>query len=60
MGRIRAGKLYGYVDRTGKIAIAAQYLSADDFFAGLARVDLPGNERGSLCIDPSGKVIWRP
>lgn len=60
MGRIRAGDRYGYVDRTGKLAIAPQYVSADDFFAGLASVDLPGNERGSLCIDPSGKVIWRP
>lgn len=47
--------LYGYMDATGKIVIAAQYKAADNFAEGYARVSLNG--RDYTLVDTTGKVV---
>ena len=48
---------YGYVDRTGKIAIPYQFIKAGDFSEGLARVRI---EEGWGYIDKTGKTVIKP
>ncbi len=65
----------GYIDKTGKLVIPAEFIDADDFSEGLAAVQMPVeetwcplNEAGSRYgsskrfgyIDKTGKVIIRP
>lgn len=38
---VSIGGKWGYIDATGKLAIAAQYIDAEDFSSGLAAVQLP-------------------
>jgi hypothetical protein len=53
---VKLGDKFGYVDRTGRIAISPQFLAAYPFSEGLAWVDL-GDRMGA--IDRSGKVVLR-
>lgn len=48
--------LYGYVDRTGAVAIEPQFTAAGQFSAGLAAVET-GDTRG--VIDPEGNWLLR-
>ena len=46
-----------YIERRGKLVVAAQYERADPFANGLARVWLAGK----ICyINNAGKLIWKP
>jgi len=64
----KAGVKYGYIDKTGKLVIPAQFADAGKFIGGLARVclestdqiDLMGTKRPCGYIDTTGKVIWTP
>lgn len=48
---------FGFIDRTGKVVIAPQFESANDFHEGLALVTSSGKK---LFIDPAGKVVITP
>jgi hypothetical protein len=52
----RDSRCYGYVDRRGKVAIAAQFRIANPFDQGLANVE--ANNQWSY-INPQGKIIWK-
>lgn len=54
VNRSQGDELYGFVDRSGKIAISYQYQHANDFYEGLAAVRY-GDYYGF--IDPFGKVV---
>lgn len=62
---IRAAKLglvlqdggYGYVDRTGRVALEPRYENALPFFRGVARVKCGDS---FAYIDQRGRVIWDP
>ena len=45
----------GFIDKSGKMAIAPQFMNAMSFSDGLACVQLPGGK--SAYIDPGGKVV---
>src|SRR6201988_765828 len=45
---------YGYINKTGKVIIPAQFEFADKFYEGLAVVK-QGGKRGF--IDPAGKMV---
>lgn len=49
--------MWGYIDRTGRFAIAPQFREARPFAGGLARVATAEGKR--RLIDRSGKVIWK-
>jgi hypothetical protein len=48
--------LYGYLDKSGKMAIPNQYEDATDFDHGLARVMM---REGFAYIDTKGNVVWK-
>ena len=48
---------WGFIDRTGKIAIPLQFDSANDFHEGLALVAANGKK---LFIDASGRIVITP
>src|SRR3974390_3105312 len=53
--QIRRGKLWGYMDRTGKVAIRPQFVTESDFLEGMAAVSKGEecgyiNERGQVLI----------
>jgi hypothetical protein len=52
----RDGK-FGFIDRTGKVVIAPQFDSANDFHEGLALVISNGKK---MFIDPAGKAVITP
>ena len=57
------GNAWGYIDATGSVAIECQYLSAQPFCCGLARVVIPHskNENGtSAFIDANGNIEIGP
>ena len=56
LARFQMDDLYGYLDKSGKIAIANQYEDAEDFDHGLARVL---TKEGFGYIDTKGKAVWR-
>ena len=56
LARFQMDDLYGYLDKSGKMAIANQYDDATDFDHGLARV-LTGD--GLAYIDTKGNVVWK-
>lgn len=59
----RRGDKFGYVDKTGKIAIEPIYTMAQPFFEGYAQVDKPGeipSILGRVFIDKTGKAITKP
>jgi hypothetical protein len=47
---------YGFIDKTGKVAIQPKYDTAGSFRDGLAGITI-GNEEGY--IDKEGKIIWK-
>lgn len=53
--RDNASQLYGYVNETGKITIAPQFIEADDFRNGTAQV--MASDRKTYDIDNTGKQI---
>lgn len=48
----------GYIDRSGKVVIPADFEIAYPFRAGVAQVQMPGEYSPSY-IDTTGKFIWR-
>ncbi|HEV2687620.1 MAG TPA: WG repeat-containing protein [Bryobacteraceae bacterium] len=56
LARIRLDDLYGFLDKSGNLAIANQYLSAADFDHDLALVQ---TREGIAYIDTKGAVVWR-
>jgi hypothetical protein len=56
LARFELDDLYGYLDRSGNIAIPNKYAGADDFEHGLARVEIGGR---LAYIDTKGQVIWQ-
>jgi hypothetical protein len=56
LARFQMDDLYGYLDKTGKIAIANKYDDATDFDHGLARVM---TREGIAYIDTKGSVVWQ-
>lgn len=55
--RFRKGKHWGYCDSYGRLLGKAEYLSAEDFYEGRARVETDG---GYGLIDRSGEWVMRP
>jgi hypothetical protein len=55
LARFQMDDLYGYLDKTGKMAIPNKFESAEDFDHGLARVL---TRDGFAYIDTAGKVVW--
>jgi hypothetical protein len=54
---VPVGGKYGYIDKTGKLAIAPQFYEADDFSEGLAAVEIDDSWG---YIDKTGKVVITP
>lgn len=54
---IKMGGKWGYVDRSGRIAITPQFEEAGDFSEGLARVKM-GGKWGY--VDPTGRFLINP
>ena len=52
LAAVRVGQKYGYMDRTGKLAIAARFTSADDFSDGFA---MACDQDGCGYLDPAGR-----
>jgi len=48
--------LYGYLDKSGKLAILNKYYSAADFDHDLALVQ---TKEGIEYLDTKGSVVWR-
>ena len=48
---------WGFIDRTGRFAIAPRFNEAHPFAGGLAQVTTTDGKK--QLIDESGKVIWR-
>ena len=63
MGRIKIKGKYGFIDSSGKIVIAPQYVGAADFCGGLAKVEIPKSDDWDdweyAYIDKTGKVVWQ-
>ena len=63
-----AGVKYGYIDKSGKLMIPAQFKEAGRFIGGLARVcmestaevDPLGAKKPCGYIDTTGKTVWPP
>lgn len=54
---------WGYMDGTGKVVIQPQFLGADFFADGRARVQANNNSKGCVCwgyIDETGKMVIEP
>jgi WG containing repeat len=56
LARFKLDDLYGYLDKSGKMAIVNQYESAEDFDHGLARVQ---TRSGYAYIDARGTIVWK-
>jgi hypothetical protein len=56
LARFQMDDLYGYLDKSGKMAIPNQYEDATDFDHGLARIL---TREGFAYIDIRGTVIWK-
>ena len=56
LARFELDDLYGYLDRSGNIAIVNKYEAADDFDHGLARVVI---ESRLAYIDTKGQIVWQ-
>jgi len=56
MARIKLDGKFGYMDKSGRVAIANQYASAADFKVCLAMVM---SSEGWAYIDPAGKAVWK-
>jgi hypothetical protein len=54
----RENNLMGFIDKTGKVVIPAQFASVDTFSDGLALVSSPTEGRGY--IDQTGRMVLRP
>jgi hypothetical protein len=55
LARFQMDDLYGYLDKSGKIAIPNKYEGAEDFNHGLARVL---TRVGFAYIDTKGDIVW--
>jgi len=53
---VRIGRQYGYIDKTGALAIPAQFSFARAFSNGLAGASIG---RTSGWIDRSGRFVWQ-
>ncbi|WP_161938040.1 WG repeat-containing protein [Leptospira interrogans] len=58
LAAVKVGGKWGYVDKTGKIAIRLRFNDADSFSEDLAVVEIKGEEYGY--INKSGKIVIRP
>ncbi len=56
MARIKLDGKFGYLDKSGRLAVANQFVSATDFKGCLAMV--LGSD-GWMYIDTGGKAIWK-
>ena len=56
LARFQLDDLYGYLDKSGKMAIQNQFEDAGDFDHGLARVYAKG---GLAYIDTKGNIVWQ-
>jgi hypothetical protein len=56
LARFQMDDLYGYLDKSGKIAIPNKFEDAGDFDHGLARIL---TRDGFAYIDTAGKVVWQ-
>jgi hypothetical protein len=56
LARFKLDDLYGYLDKSGKIAIANTYEGAEDFDHGLARVL---TRAGFAYINTKGTIVWQ-
>jgi hypothetical protein len=56
LARFQMDDLYGYLDKSGKMAIPNKYDSAEDFDHGLARVL---TKEGFAYIDTEGNIVWQ-
>jgi hypothetical protein len=56
LARFQMDDLFGYLDKSGKMAIPNKFDSAEDFDHGLARVL---TREGFAYIDTAGKVVWQ-
>ena len=56
LAAVRVGGKYGYMDKQGRLVIAAQYSFARPFQDGMAHV---GEGRVNQYIRPDGSVVWR-
>jgi hypothetical protein len=54
---VKAGSLWGFVDKTGVEKILPQYLSVHPFINGIARVGFTDGTTGY--INKSGSVVWK-
>ncbi len=57
---VRVGKLYGFMDRKGKMAIAPQYSQAGCFIDGLALIGTTGEKIKWGYIDKTGNYLIYP
>lgn len=57
---VAQGKLYGYINRTGKYVIDTQFIDANCFADGLALVAKPGDKAIWGYIDGTGKYVVSP
>ena len=56
--QIHYGDKWGFMDRTGKIAIEPQFFDVGDFFDGLARIVVQiGKDYKACFIDETGKTV---
>jgi len=59
LGAVRKNEKWGYIDKTGKIAIPLQYLEVYDFHEGIAAVKPEGSETFGF-INKKGEMIIPP
>jgi hypothetical protein len=50
-------RTFGFIDRTGRLAIPAQYMFAESFSEGLARVSVSGEVGSTGFIDTKGATV---
>jgi hypothetical protein len=56
LARFQLDDLFGYLDKSGRMAIPNRYDDAQDFDHGLARVV---TKSGLAYIDTKGNVVWQ-
>jgi len=56
LARFKLDDLYGYLDKSGNMAIKNQYEGAEDFDHGLARVR---TRTSAAYIDAAGAIVWK-
>ena len=62
LARVRVDEKFGFIDRTGALAIKPQFANARDFSDGLAAVTdamISGARVRTCYIDMSGSIVWK-